>query len=198
MSSRIKLTTELEQQILASIRAGGYAHVAAAAWGVPEQLWQKWQRWGTGKEARQPYRELLHKVEQAQGQARLKAEMAAMEADPRGWLKHGPGKERPGNPGWAALAKPAPGRDPALDLFTAPAFLQFMNRLRKILAPYPDLFTQVVQTVEASADGVSTAGPGVDSGLTWTDMDWPFQPTFGTDPSAGTMQEPGETEEDDE
>src|SRR5947208_734663 len=105
---KVKLTPEIEQQILASIRAGGFPEVAALAWGVQKEQWEEWLRWGQvkkggGNKAR--YVQFFRKVEQAKAQARLRAEMAAMENDPESWLKHGPGRDRPELPGWAAMVR---------------------------------------------------------------------------------------------
>ena len=147
MSGKITLTPEVEQQILASIRAGGYPHVAAAAWGVPAHVWAQWQRWATGKKARKRYRELFYKVEQAQGQARLRVELAALEVDPRFWLKHGPGREQPGNPGWAAMAKSAaPPRDES-DPLVSPELLQLFATMRDVLSPFPEALAVFLQTL---------------------------------------------------
>lgn len=152
MNPRVKLTPELENQILASIRMGGYPHVAAAAWGVPEWLWDQWMQWGAKRNPRQPYKNFHQKVEQAKAQARLKAEMAAMENDPRFWLKNGPGKERPDSPGWAAMVRPIlTSSSQTINLFTSPDFIQFMQTLRQVLAPYPEALKALAEATEKQA-----------------------------------------------
>jgi hypothetical protein len=50
------LTAEIRQRILASIRSGGYAHIAAQAWGVPEHVWQRWLEQGHQPDAPEAYR----------------------------------------------------------------------------------------------------------------------------------------------
>ena len=70
------LTDELARGILAAIRAGGFPHVAAAAYGVDAALWERWLRRGRRKHAREPYRSFARQVEQAQAQARLRAVLA--------------------------------------------------------------------------------------------------------------------------
>jgi hypothetical protein len=150
MNAPIRLTPELEQQILASIRSGGYPHVAAAAWGVPGPLWEKWQRRGRKRRA---FKEFFRKVSAAQGQARLKAEMNAFDEDVRFWLKHGPGKEQPGNPGWSALTRPVEQRRrTADDIFACPTLLQLLNRLRAVVADNPTALAEVTD-IEAEARG---------------------------------------------
>jgi hypothetical protein len=139
MNTKIKLTPEIEQQIMAGIRAGGYAHVSAAAFGVPEQIFDTWLKWGTSKTAKDPYKRFARNIEQAKAQARLKAEMTAMENDPRFWLKNGPGRDLPDKPGWAAMVRPIlTGNQQTVNLFMSPEFLQFMHTLRAVLAPFPD------------------------------------------------------------
>ena len=50
-----KLTDDITRGILAGIRAGGFPHVAAAAHGIDEALWERWMRRGRGKRAREPW-----------------------------------------------------------------------------------------------------------------------------------------------
>jgi len=84
-----------EWLILASIRAGGYPHVAAQAYGVSPERFRRWTRRGR----------ISRCVREAAARARLKVEMETYEADPRFWLRHGPGKETRHAPGWTAAAK---------------------------------------------------------------------------------------------
>ena len=152
MNNKIKLTPELENQILASIRAGGFPHVAAKAWGVPDHVFDKWMEWGTGKKHKAPYTQFARKVEQAKAQARLKAEMMAMEEDPRFWLKNGPGKETPQAPGWSAVVRPQlTNNTNTINLFASPDFLQFLATLRGVLAPYPDALHALTKALDGPA-----------------------------------------------
>ena len=103
---------------------------------LSESSWRQWQEWG---KKRNPYKAFFAKVEQAHATARVKAEIAVLEDDPRFWLKHGSGKEAPGNPGWSGMTKPAAlGADPVMDVFACADFLRFMAALRSALAPFPD------------------------------------------------------------
>ncbi len=146
MSKTIELTPELEARIVASIRAGGYAPVAAQAWGVSEATLERWLERGRRPNARDPYRSFARNVDQALAQARLRAEMEAFKDDPKSWLKHGPGKEQPGKPGWSALTKSAGGSDSkATALFANEELLQLLALLRKVLAKYPDALEELDQ-----------------------------------------------------
>ena len=45
------LTAAVETTILAYVRAGGFAHVAAEAAGVPRELFEEWMRRGESRTA---------------------------------------------------------------------------------------------------------------------------------------------------
>jgi hypothetical protein len=150
-----KLTDDLARTILAGIRAGGFPHVVAAANGVDAVRWELWRRRSRGKHAREPYRGFMRAVAMAEAQARLRAEMEVREKDVRTWLKHGPGRDLPGKPGWAAVVRPAPPERRSADLLAAPEFLRFIATLRTVLAPYPEALTAVVQAI----DGTEPAAP---------------------------------------
>ncbi len=99
--------------------------------------------------AREPYRSFVRKVEEAQAQARLRAEIAALEKDSRGWLKHGPGRDLPGRPGWAALVRPAPPPvKQAVDWLASPEFRRFAALLRTALAPHPEALAVVARVLD--------------------------------------------------
>jgi hypothetical protein len=146
MKHKTKLTTELENTILSWIRAGGYPHVAALAAGVPESLWRQWQERG---KTRNPYKRFFAKIAQAHATARLKAETATLDDDARFWLKHGPGRESPGNPGWANMVSPMLTQtSETSNVFLSGEFLQFMATLRAALAPYPEALMALSNALE--------------------------------------------------
>ena len=152
-----KLTDELARGILAAIRAGAFPHVAAAAYGVHLALWDRWLRRGRRKDAREPYRSFVRRVEEAEAQARLRAEVAALEKDARGWLKHGPGRDLPGRPGWAALVRPAPPPEKhAVRWLASPEFAHFFALLRAALAPFPEALAAVERTFDGEAPAAGT------------------------------------------
>jgi hypothetical protein len=121
-----------EWLILASIRAGGFPHVAAQAYGVPLKRFHcLMQR-----------RRIARRVQQASARARLKAEMETYEADGRFWLGHGPGKETCEAPGWSAQAKPAyePGGEGG-ELLASPQFQNCVTALLTALETMPEART---------------------------------------------------------
>src|SRR5437870_4971115 len=96
---RCKLTAIVRGKILDSIRAGGYAHVAAEAWGVPADILADWLKKGQAKGAHEPYASFAAEVREAEAQARLTAETRLFDKDGRAWLEHGPGRETADRPG---------------------------------------------------------------------------------------------------
>jgi hypothetical protein len=89
------LDDQIEATITAAIRAGAYAWVAAQAAGVSQTTFHRWMT-----DDRPRYRQFREKVDQARAQARLAAEIEVRKTKPEVWLRLGPGRERPGEPGW--------------------------------------------------------------------------------------------------
>ncbi len=102
---RYPFDPQAAQQLLSYIRSGGYPLVAAEGAGVPREVYLHWLRSGQHPQAREPFRGFVRQVRQAMAQARLMAELAVFDKDPKYWLGHGPGKETPDNPGWTAEGK---------------------------------------------------------------------------------------------
>ena len=149
MTATPRLNPDLEKSILAAIRAGGFADVAAAAFGVAPAVFRKWLRWGRLRK-NVKYASFARKVAQAEATARLNAEMKALEKDPRIWLRAGPGRETAERQGWTTFARPQTRARQEIDPFAAPAFLMFLARLRAALAPFPDALAAAVAVLDAA------------------------------------------------
>jgi hypothetical protein len=137
MSRQPRLTLEMHRQIAAAIRAGGFPHIAAQAFGVPQPVWDVWLRRGTAPGAREPTRSLVQEVHQAHAQARLKAEISVHGEAPRIWLEHGPGRDRADCPGWAGAVQAAPAageRNPLLE----PGTLELIHYVKGLLDEFPE------------------------------------------------------------
>ena len=96
---RSKLTPAVHDQIVAFCRAGAFDWVAAEAAGVHRATFYRWLARGA-REARGPYHDFDDAVRQARAQARVAAETEVRRDQPLAWLRYGPGRERPGSPGW--------------------------------------------------------------------------------------------------
>lgn len=109
---RLRLTAPFIEQIAAGVRAGGYPHVAAQAYGVPKATFENWM--AKGSKGNGNHALLAKTLGQAHAQARLRAEMTISRDDPRIWLEHGPARDQPGNPGWSSSARLASSAEPSL------------------------------------------------------------------------------------
>jgi hypothetical protein len=144
---RLPLTSEVEETILAYVRAGGYPHVAAEAAGIAREVFEEWLRQG---EAGKPlkYKQFLAKLREAEAQARLAAETKTLKEKPMAWLKAGPGKETPAKPGWSALAKPHAGAVKETPLLSRSDVQSFLRALLRALEPFPEARAAVAAALE--------------------------------------------------
>ncbi len=139
-----------EWLILASIRAGGYPHVAAQAYGIPAERFLRWMRRVRQGKAPRRIRRLIGLVNEAAAQARLKAEINTCDSDPRFWLRHGPGKETRQAPGWAALAKPCFGAadNETGSVLQSAEFRALLAAVLRALEPYPEARLAAAEVLE--------------------------------------------------
>lgn len=103
--ARYRLTLALQEKIAAFIRAGGFAHVAAEAAGLPRAVFARWLQRGESADAPANYRRFARAIREAEAQARLQAEVSVRGDKPLDWLKAGPGKADTDNPGWTNPGK---------------------------------------------------------------------------------------------
>lgn len=146
-TKRIRLTPELGQQIVAAIRAGGYPHVAAEAFGVPKDEFDDWLARGNARNAWEPYRTFARDVRQAFAQARLRAEMEGFTKDPKSWLIHGPGRESAQQPGWSVSVKPAEVHVQSRNILLDPELMALFGTLLELLQPFPEARGQVAEAL---------------------------------------------------
>jgi hypothetical protein len=133
------LTTEVERQILAAIRAGGFAHVAAEAAGVSRRIFAEWMARGREKGAPRRYRDFWLHVIQAKAQARLSAELEARKKDSKFWLRYGPGA-----PCWRPAGKVLP-RPAGL---SNPKLQHLFALILQVLAPFPEARLAILTALE--------------------------------------------------
>jgi len=96
---RSKLTPEVHQAIVAYARAGAFDWVAAEAAGISRATFYRWLQRGE-RSPYGPYGAFAQDLRQARAQARVAAETEVRQARPFQWLRYGPGRDRPGAPGW--------------------------------------------------------------------------------------------------
>jgi hypothetical protein len=105
------LNEQVTRIICSNIRRGAFTWVACQAVGISTDTYNLWVRRGIVGE--QPYKDFVDAIEQAHAEARVAAEQSVYSANPLAWLKTGPGRDRPGRPGWSDRPVPevAPGSD---------------------------------------------------------------------------------------
>lgn len=101
---KTKLTPELQDEIVAYIANGSYDYVAAQAAGISRSTYYRWYESGSRPGSR--YSTFRRAVDEARARARVVAENAVFKTKPEVWLRYGPGRERPGAPGWTQAARP--------------------------------------------------------------------------------------------
>jgi hypothetical protein len=95
-----KLTPEVHALVVERIRDGAYDWVAAQAAGIDPTTFCRWMKWGEKGQGGPEFRQFCQEVRQAHAEARAGAEAEVRKTDPFKWLRYGPGRERPGAPGW--------------------------------------------------------------------------------------------------
>ncbi len=152
-AKRFRLTPQLRSEIVAGIRAGGYPHVTAEAFGVPQDVFDDWLQRGNAAGAREPYSSFAGDVREAFAQARLRAEISIFKEDPKAWLEHGPGRETDRYPGWSVAVKPAESSSQERNILLDAEVMQLFRTLMQVLTPYPEARAQVAQALMMAGAG---------------------------------------------
>lgn len=151
------LTPQLVDKITAYVRAGGHAHVAAEAAGIPQEVFWEWMLKGDRLRRKRSkdnhlYQALWQKVLEARGQAQLRAEIKALEEDPLAWLKFGPGKETKTRTGWSGLPRPLVNEsNTQVNVLLAPEMQGLFASVLQILAPHPEARAAVARALAGQA-----------------------------------------------
>jgi len=85
--------------MLDEIRQGVWHYVAAQSVGVHHDTFNRWMREGK-KNPESKYNRFYVAVQAAVAIARKKCEREVHDAKPLDWLRFGPGRDKPGEPGW--------------------------------------------------------------------------------------------------
>jgi hypothetical protein len=138
-----RLTLPLIEDICNRIKAGAFEQVAVESLHVPLEVFEAWLVKGGRKRAPPLYRRLAEGVRQARAHARLLAEIATREDDPKIWLLHGPGRETPTRAGWGSGSRgvaPADDKDLLWELCMV---------LLAALAPWPEARAVAARAIAA-------------------------------------------------
>ncbi len=142
-------TPERHRAIVAAIRAGSFAWVAAEANGISQTTLKAWMRKGE-RARREPYRTFALEVRQARAQARLSAELEVRRAEPFAWLRFGPGRERPEEPGWTESKEVK--HSGTFDVIHSVEWTRLASAIQAALEPYPDARLAVAEALEKAED----------------------------------------------
>jgi hypothetical protein len=97
-----KMNPDIVGTIVKHIKAGAYDYIAAQAAGIHVDTFRNWLKWGESDAVEHAdYNEFRRLVMQARAEARRIAEGRVWDEKPDTWLLKGPGRERPGEPGWS-------------------------------------------------------------------------------------------------
>jgi hypothetical protein len=94
-----KLTPDVQQRILSYIRGGAFEWVAAEAAGIGKSTFYRWLQEGEAADSGS-YHDFWLEVRKARAQSRVAAEAEVRRDNPLAWLRYGPGRQRPDEPGW--------------------------------------------------------------------------------------------------
>lgn len=146
---RYTLDPMKQEQVCSFIRAGGVGWVAAEAVGIPRTVFRLWLERGA-KSPREPYAGLYLAVMQAEAQSRLKAEIEVRQNQPLQWLKYGPGKALPGQPGWT-------GESAAETEASAPTAVLSPFQINHLMGVFADVFAQYPAAKAALQEALAAA-----------------------------------------
>jgi hypothetical protein len=151
---RTLLTDELQAKIVTSIRNGAWDYVAAEANGIDRQTFWEWIRRGEGIE--QPdrpqtrcYAKFAKSVREARAQSRMRAEIKVSKTEPLKYLTYGPGRDRPGAPGWtngldgSGVAQSST----VVNVLVQPMWIEMRTALLQALESYPEARAIVAQVL---------------------------------------------------
>jgi hypothetical protein len=144
---RSPLTPAIRDEICSYIRAGGFAHNACEAAGIPVPLYESWLRLAQRKRAAKRYCDFATAIRKAQAHARLAAESRMLQGNPLNWLKSGPGRESPDQVGWTSPTRPLASNSTGTPLATS-GFHDLVTTILRVLVPYPEARGAVVQALD--------------------------------------------------
>ena len=108
----------------------------AEAWGVSAAQLAVWLKRKGFKKA----------LQQAADQARVAAELRVFQEHAKTWLRSGPGKDTPSEPGWTAVVKPRITEvNQQINVLLHPQLQDLFAALLQLLAPFPEGRVAVAQ-----------------------------------------------------
>jgi hypothetical protein len=100
---RTKFNRKVLDMMLAEVGDGAFDWLVAEAAGVSSRTFYRWME--RGERGEEPFAGMAEQINKARAQTRIGAEQWVRRRDPLSWLRLGPGRSRPGRPGWAQPVK---------------------------------------------------------------------------------------------
>ncbi|KAA0250325.1 MAG: hypothetical protein EDX89_22890 [Acidobacteria bacterium] len=133
------------RSIVAAVRAGSFAWIAAEANGVSRTTFKTWLRKGE-RTRREPYRTFAADIRQARAQARLSAELEVRREEPFAWLRYGPGRERVDEPGWTESKEIK--HSGSVDVIHSLEWARIASAIRAALEPFVEARLAVAEALD--------------------------------------------------
>jgi predicted DNA-binding protein (UPF0251 family) len=144
-----KFTAEVQDRIIAALQSGAFLHVAAEAAGVHRSTIWNWMN-SPGRR----YRAFQARVREAIAHARLTAEITVFKADPKFWLRCGPGRQRYDEDGrlvegWTEAVNPEQKETQQVNILMSPEWEAIRLALETALHDNPEALQKVTQALLA-------------------------------------------------
>jgi hypothetical protein len=133
-----RLTPEVQNEIAAFLRAGGFPTVAAEAAGISAAQFTRWMRLGRQPRPKRRFRDFVKAVTHALALARLSAEVEIHKKKPLEWLKSGPPRDA-----WGPDAQPS-----APSGLDDPEIRELFARVLTALEPFPEAHAAVRKAMD--------------------------------------------------
>ena len=171
------LTPEVHRSVVAAVRAGSFAWIAAEANGIDRTTFATWMRRGEREQTGQ-YFTFFMDVRTARAQARLSAEIEVRKSGAFNWLRFGPGREREDAPGWTETKEIK--HSGSVSIVQSTEWLRIAGALEVALKPFPEARLAVaaaLRELQPADAGVDDAAHDEDGSESDEDFATPFGAT---------------------
>lgn len=152
MTNRKYPTAEIIQKVAAYVRAGAFPREAALAAGVSAQRYEEWMSLNREGKPTALVREFVNAIDEAAAHARVRAEAKVYSADPKTWLKNGPGRETSEASGWTTTAPPCREHSEGANPLEDPAWGRTVARMLEVLKEYPEARAKLARELNEKSE----------------------------------------------
>lgn len=138
MANRKYPSEAVIRQVAAYVRAGASPREAVRAVGVSARRYEEWMRLSREEKSPPSVRAFVDAIDEAAAQARVCAEAKVYGADPKTWLKNGPGRETPHASGWTTTSPPCREQSGTVNLLNDAEWARTVAKMLDTLKEYPE------------------------------------------------------------